>query len=317
MKKKIVGIFVCMLLITTCVVPVYGTISVSNVKKSSVSPGDYLRFIFFGIRLRYYRMHVPSGYDGSKPMPLVVVLHGFPSNAKEIESIVDMNPTADADGFIVVYPNGHLTLQEALVEEENWGILGFLWNCWDSDKVDDIGYIRTLIENLQTTLDINSSRIYITGWSGGGFMTYRLGAELSDTVAAIAPVCGSIGGPAFWDSSSTPYVIPTPKHPVPVIIFHGMKDVNVPYNGGGVFYSVNQSVRFWVNVDHCDPIPQINISKNGNIIRKTYANGTNGTEVVFYTVVDGVHAWFGSPYFPCEISATELIWDFFAAHPKQ
>ena len=317
MKEKIVGICICMLLITTCVIPVCGTLSESKIKKTSVSPGDYLKVMVFGMRLRSYRIHVPPSYDGSNPMPLVVVLHGFPMNAKQMESIVDMNPTADADGFIVVYPNGHLTLQEALWEEKNWGTLGFLLNCWDSDKVDDVGFIRTLIEKLQTMLDINSSRIYITGWSGGAFMTYRLGAELSDTVAAIAPVCGTIGGIAYWDSSSNWYIIPTPKHPVPVIIFHGMKDQNVPYNGTEWFYSVNQSVQFWVQCDHCNPTPQINISEDGNIIRTTYANGTNGTEVVLYTVVDGVHAWFGAPSFPCEISATELMWDFFAAHPKQ
>ena len=148
-------------------------------------------------------------------------------------------------------------------------------------------------------------------------MTYRLGVELSDTVAAIAPVSGSIGGKAYWDGSNTLYTIPPPEHPVPVIIFHGKKDANVPYNGGMWFLSVNKSVSFWVEHNQCDLIPQIEVSENGNIIRKTYANGTNGSEVVLYTVVDGVHAWFGSPYFPCEISATELMWEFFEAHPKQ
>ena len=76
MKNKIIGIFVCMLLITTCVLPVCGTVSESNEKKSSVSPGDYLKVMFFGDRFRSYRIHVPPSYDGSNPMPLVVVLHG-------------------------------------------------------------------------------------------------------------------------------------------------------------------------------------------------------------------------------------------------
>jgi poly(3-hydroxybutyrate) depolymerase len=72
-------------------------------------------------------------------------------------------------------------------------------------------------------------------------MTYRLGAEFSDSVAAIAPVGGSIGGIAGWDGSNTLYTIPTPEHPVPVIIFHGMKDLNVPYNGTyGYCQSMNQ-----------------------------------------------------------------------------
>jgi polyhydroxybutyrate depolymerase len=322
MKKKIVGIFVCMLLITTCVIPVCITVSAINVKKSSVSPGDYLRVMFFDMRIRSYRIHIPSSYDGSKPVPLVLVLHGFPDNAHDIQSI-GMNAEADKGGFIAVYPNGYTySLQMALWNLIHFGTWGFFYNCWNFSNVDDVGFIRTLIEKLQTTLDINSSRIYITGLSGGAFMTYRLGAELSDTVAAIAPVCGSIGG--IWTDNSGHnlplYVIPKPEHPLPVIIFHGMNDTVVPYNGGWVL-SVNDSVSFWVNVDHCNPIPQINVSKSGNIIRKTYSNGSLGTEVVLYTVVDGHHGWFGAPdlpyKYPCEISATDLIWDFFAAHPKQ
>ena len=315
MKEKIVGIFVCMLLITTCVLPVIGIVSTNNIKKSSLSPGDYLRFMFFGMRLRSYRIHIPPSYNGSNPVPLVLVLHGFPGCAKDMQSVC-MNVEADEEDFIAVYPNGYsYSLQNELWLLIHYGFWGFLYNCWNFSNVDDVGFIRTLIEKLQTTLDINSSRIYITGLSGGGFMTYRLGAELSDTVAAIAPVCGSIGGK--WTTNSSLYIIPTPKHPVSVIVFHGMKDANVPYNGAWWVISVNDSVSFWVQHDQCDPNPQINTSEDGNIIRKTYANGTNGTEVVLYTIVDGVHGWFGAPDYPCEINATELIWDFFAAHPKQ
>jgi polyhydroxybutyrate depolymerase len=318
MRTKIVGIFVCMLLITTCILPICGTVSTGNEKKSSVSPGDHLRFMFFGMRLRSYRIHIPQSYDGSNPVPLVLVLHGFPMCAKQMLS-TGMNTEADKEGFIAVYPNGHTySLKIALWELKNYGAWGFYFNCWDFDNVDDVGYIRTLIEKLQTTFEINSSRIYIAGFSGGAFMTYRLGAELSNTVAAIAPVCGSIGG--YWTENSSLYTIPEPEHPVSVIVFHGMKDASVPYYGGGTI-SVPNSVSFWVQHDQCDPTPQVNTSESGNIIRKTYANGSLGTEVVLYTVVDGVHGWFGASdpplTYPCEISATELIWEFFAAHPKQ
>jgi polyhydroxybutyrate depolymerase len=324
MKNKIVGICICMLLITTCVLPVCGTVSVTKEKKSSVSPGDYLKVMFFGMRLRSYRLHVPPSYDGSNPVPLVVVLHGFPDNAVHIQS-VGMNAKADEEGFIAVYPNGHTySLQMALWNLIYFGRWGFYYNCWDFDNVDDVGFISTLIEKLQTTLEINSSRIYITGLSGGGFMTYRLGAELSDIVAAIAPVAGSIGG--IWTDNSghdlPPYIIPEPEHPLPVIVFHGMNDSAVPYNGDPNWtISVNDSVSFWVEHNQCDPTPQINISESGNIIKRTYANGSLGTEVILYTVVDGVHGWFGAPdwpyEYPCEISCTDLIWDFFESHPKQ
>ncbi|OGS40853.1 MAG: hypothetical protein A3K77_05940 [Euryarchaeota archaeon RBG_13_31_8] len=325
MNKKIIGFFVCMLLTTTCLMPVCGIVNASNLKKSSVSPGDYLQLMFFGNRLRSYRIHVPPSYDGSNPVPLVLVLHGFPDNAHDIQSI-GMNAEADEEGFIAIYPNGH-TYWRDLRGQVYWGLInlryfggwGYCWNSWDFDPVDDVGFIRKLIETLQTTLNVDSSRIYITGLSMGGFMTYRLGAELSDIVAAIAPVAGSIGG-LFYDDLPF-YIIPEPEHPLPVIVFHGMNDSAVPYNGDYDVVSVNDSVSFWVEFNQCDTNPQIEISESGNIIKKTYANGSEGSDVVFYTVVDGVHGWFGAPdlpyKYPCEISATELIWEFFKAHPKQ
>jgi polyhydroxybutyrate depolymerase len=326
MKNKIVGICICMLLITTCVVPVCGTLIESKIKKSSVSPGDYFHFMFFDMRPRSYRIHVPPSYDGSNPMPLVVVLHGFPGTAKEMVISLGMNEKADEEGFIAVYPNGHTYWRDfdevrsglwCLINFHYWG---FCFNPWAFDNVDDVGFIRTLIETLQTTLEIDSSRIYITGLSNGAMMTYRLGAELSDIVAAIAPVAGTIGG--IWTGHPL-YIIPEPEHPLPVIVFHGMNDSAVPYNGGGWHscISVNDSVSFWVENNQCDPNPQINISESGNIIKRTYAKGSLGTEVILYTVVDGVHGWFGAPdwpyEYPCEISCTDLIWEFFEAHPKQ
>jgi polyhydroxybutyrate depolymerase len=328
MKNKIVGICICMLLITTCALPVCGTVSQSNVKKSSVSPGDYLRFMFFGMRLRSYRIHVPPSYDGSNPVPLVLVLHGFPDNAHDIQSI-GMNAEADKEGFIAVYPNGHTyCLRWALTNVLYWGTWGFFYNCWDFDNVDDVGFIQTLIEKLQTSLVINSSRIYVAGLSGGAYMTYRIGAELSDLVAAIAPVAGSIGGKWMdkYGHQLPLYVIPEPEYPLSVIVFHGMNDSLVPYDGGtgpggDTVLSVNESIAFWVEHNQCDPTPQINISESGNIIKRTYANGSLGTEVILYTVVDGVHGWFGAPdwpyEYPCEISCTDLIWEFFESHPKQ
>jgi polyhydroxybutyrate depolymerase len=324
MRKKIIGIFVCMLLITTCVIPISGTLIESKKKNSSVSPGDYFHFMVFDKRPRSYRIHVPPSYDGSNPVPLVLVLHGFPGTAKEMLS-VGMNAKADEEGFITVYPNGHTDLRD--FNEVRWGLWclihyhywGFCFNMWAFDNVDDVSFIRTMIETLQTSLNINSSRIYITGLSNGACMSYRLGAELSDIVAAIAPIAGTIGG--IWTGHPL-YIIPEPEHPLPVIVFHGMNDSAIPYDGDPNWtISVNDSVTFWVEHNQCDPNPQINISESGNIIKRTYANGSLGTEVVLYTVVDGVHGWFGAPAgiyeYPCEISATDLIWEFFESHPKQ
>lgn len=350
MKKKILGIFVTMLLITTAL-PVYGGVyeSESNtimieddtreVKKLSMSPGNHFKFMFFGWEIRSYRLHIPPSYDGTTPMPIVFVYHGCPSGSLPMMVMTKLNEKADEEGFIVVYPNGHIDIPYILFWMKEFGvinrlILGFrYWNFWDfiDTNVDDVGYFQALLEKLQTTLNVNSSRIYVTGMSGGGMMSYRLGAEFSDIIAAIAPSSGSIGGrswipPLTIDPKELPiYVIPEPEYPLPVIVFHGMNDTVVPYEGlndsSGLYYmSVNESVTFWVEHNECDPVPQVNVSESGNIITRTYTNGSNGTEVILYTVVDGGHDWFGGPemfFPPCEISANDLIWEFFEQHPEQ
>jgi len=206
-----------------------------------------------------------------------------------------------------------------------------MWNCWETNNIDDVEFISTLLHHLETTLTIDSSRIFITGVSGGALMTYRLGAELSDTIAAIAPVAGSIGGIEYSpkpDESLDPYIIPEPATPLPVIVFHGMHDHAVPYEGGWVNFlklglfemwnyllSVNDSVAFWVEHNKCDPIPIITKTVSGRMITRTYTNGSQDSEVVVVTYVNGIHEWFFSP--PHELSATDLMWEFFDRHPKQ
>ena len=164
----------------------------------------------------------------------------------------------------------------------------------------------------------------VIGHSNGAMMAYRLGTELSDVIAAIAPCAGTIGGKATEDSQL--YVIPEPDCPVSVIALHGKLDENVPYDGGRgenasgsrIDLSANESISFWVQHNECNPIPQTNISESGNIITDTYSGGKNGTEVVLYTIVNGEHWWPGSDKDPYqETSATDVIWDFFESHPKQ
>ena len=333
--KKILSIIVIGILIF-CSFGVQGfskKITDTDVESKIILHNSF-HFMLFDGNIRSYQLHIPPAYDGSEPVPIVIVLHGHPGWCLDPPFFTGLNKKSDEEGFIVVYPNGHkvpgllgiIFFLETLVWPR-------LWNCWDYCDVDDVGFIRALINHLDSTLNIDTSKVYITGISGGGMMTYRLGADLSDIVAAVAPVAGSIGG--IWYTQSTVFV-PEPNHPVSVIVFHGLQDRNLPYYGGWVngsirlwntnikvnintyFLSVDESISFWVEHNNCNPIPKIETSESGNIIKQTYANGTNGSEVVLYIVVNGGHEWFGSSYFPtCEISATDLMWEFFEAHPKQ
>jgi polyhydroxybutyrate depolymerase len=273
-------------------------------------------------RNRTYLLHIPPHYNSSKSFPLVIALHGGGGNSKNMMEKTGFNNLSDEKGFIVAYPDGVGRLKNRLL---TWNA-GYCCGYAIENNIDDVGFIRALIEKLQNNFNIDSKRIYITGHSNGGMMTYRIGAELSDIIAAIAPVAGSIGGKETENSSL--YIIPEPSYHVSVIALHGLLDENVPYDGGHgnnssgsrIDLSVNESISFWVDNNECSTIPIRNISDSGNIIIDYYLNGINGSEVALVTIVNGGHAWPGSDKGISgnqEINGTEIIWDFFEAHPKQ
>ncbi len=288
---------------------------------SKVKPGNHLKFMVYDKKIASYLLNIPPSYDENEPTPLVVALHGRGERDFLMADKTGLNDKADEEGFIVVYPNG---IGGFLMFK--WWNSGIFWPIIISERdIDDVGFIKRIIERLESNLNINSSRIYVTGHSNGAMMAYRVGAELSEKISAIAPVAGTIGGRETDDSFL--YTIPEPSFPVSAIIFHGMQDEQIPYDGGkfgGIglrkpyFLSVNDSVSFWVEHNNCSIVPQINMSDSENIIRKTYSNGNNSSEVVLYSVVNGGHEWFGSPWDPpFEISATDLIWNFFVSHPNK
>ncbi len=280
--------------------------------------------LFYNGVKRTYELHLPNGHDGKKPLPLVIVLHGGGAPVGSAERMSRMSPKADKEGFIVVYPNGTGPFPEKFL---TWDA----WNCCGpavKSQVDDVGFIRTLIEKLEKEYAIDPKRIYATGLSNGAMMTYRLGCELSDKIAAIAPVAGALNN----DN-------PHPTDPVSVIIFHGTADEHVLYNGGIPKKSwersidptrirtdkpVSYAISFWVKHNQCSGVPKK--EEAGHIIHETYSGGKNGTAVELYTIVGQGHAWPGGRdglYYANvnpptqEISATDIMWDFFARHPKE
>jgi polyhydroxybutyrate depolymerase len=278
--------------------------------------------MLFDLRIRSYRLHIPPSYDGKTAVPLVIILHGNTSNSHILKSKANFDEKADEDGFIVVYPNGYMDLFTGIFFKMFFQRWARSWNgefcCWKAleQNIDDVGFIKALIENLHSKFNIDSSRIFVAGSSNGGIMTYRLGAELSDIITAIGISGGSIGGRWTMSYDSPYFRIPEPEHSLPVIIIHGIQDETVPYEGNARFDSVNESVSFWVEHNNCDPNPEVNVSESGNIIRKTYRNGSDGTEVILYSVANGTHSWYGSADSPIqEISTTELIWEFFKRYP--
>jgi len=278
--------------------------------------------IIYDGRTRTYLLHIPPQYDDSKSFPLVIALHGGGGNSKNMMKKTGFNNLSDEKGFIVVYPDGIGRFKNRLLTWNAGHCCGY---ALDKD-IDDVGFIRALIEKLQNNFNIDLKRIYVTGHSNGGMMAYRIGAELSDIIAAIAPVAGTIGGKETEKSKL--YMIPEPIYPVSVIALHGLLDEHVPYNGGQgnnssgsrIDLSVNESISFWVEHNECNINPNRNISDSGNIVIDYYLNGENESEVALVTVIDGGHGWFGSDKDSTEnkeINATEIIWEFFENHTKQ
>jgi polyhydroxybutyrate depolymerase len=286
--------------------------------KENKSPSDLKGSLVFQEHTRTYLLHLPSQLPKT-PLPLVIVMHGGGGNAENAIRMTQMNPKSDQEGSIVVYPNGSGRFEDKLLTWNAWNCCGYALQ----EQIDDVGFIRALIEKLEREYSIDSKRIYATGLSNGGMMAYRLGCELSDKIAAIAPVAGAL---------NTDH--PKALNPISVIIFHGTADEHVLYEGGRPKKTMERSsridkpvayaVNFWVTHNQCSQTPKN--ETEGSIIKESYSGGKNGTEVVLYTIQDQGHAWpggekgrrFGNVDKPTNvISATDLIWEFFKKHPKK
>lgn len=286
---------------------------------AKLQAGDHARSVEVDKLPRKYLVHVPKSYDGTKPYPVVLSFHGGGSNAEGMVRFCGLNDKADEAGFIVVYPSGTGRLEKALTW--NGG------NCCGyamQNKIDDVAFTRALLDDLDKVVKVDGKRIFATGMSNGAIISYRLAAELSDRIAAIAPV----GGPMGTESCS-------PKRPVPVLHFHGTADEFAPFQGGKgtkslsgtEFYSVEHSIKAWVKANGCKEEPEVvkepDREKDGtNIVRKTYGGGKDGAEVVLIVIEGGGHTWPGrQPPLAYlgkstkNISANDVMWEFFKKHP--
>lgn len=239
---------------------------------------------------REYLVHLPPGLE-SRPVPLVLNFHGFTSNAAEQEALSGMSALADEAGFIVVYP-------QALGDPTNWRV-------GPGEFTErDTTFVRDLIDAMQREFPVDPKRIYATGISNGGGMVNRLGCDLADRLAAIAPVSG-----AYLLSESC-----QPARPMPVLAFHGTGDHIVPYEGAGkALPPIPQWAAHWAERDGCDPESQVFFDEGG-VLGERWAECDGAAEVVLYTLDGGGHTWPGAGPLASEIDASQTMWEFFQAH---
>ena len=260
---------------------------------------------------RHYIVHRPARRVGGNPMPLVVVMHGGFGSAAQAQRAYGWNALADAQGFVVVYPDG----------------ISRTWNagtcCGPAarNQIDDVGFIDALIAEIERGTDIDGDRVYATGISNGAMMAYRLACELPGRFAAIGPVAGTMT------------VACTHATPTSVCHIHGLADQNVPFGGGIAARGFAKDARppvasviaNWRTIDRCGPVA----ARDDGPIHTETAQSARGESVTLITVAGAGHQWPGSrPPAPravralgldppsTALDATATLWQFFSAHRR-
>jgi polyhydroxybutyrate depolymerase len=280
--------------------------------------------IFAGLE-RTYRIRIPSSYDKTTPLPLLIALHGGGGSGEKMEELTlrGFNRLSDKESFIVVYPDGI---------EKHWndGRENVSYRA-HREKIDDVGFISALIDHLAKQSNIDIKRVYVTGISNGAMMSFRLACELSEKITAIAPVSGAMPKD----------LVCSPSRSVSVLVISNKEDPMVPWEGGeirlgrqrfGGVLSVDESVRLWVHHNQCSSSPVNTLEpdrdpKDGTRVRREeYGQGKGGTEVILYAIEGGGHTWPGGhQYLPAwiigktsrDVDANEVIWSFFKKHARE
>jgi polyhydroxybutyrate depolymerase len=294
-------------------------------RAANVTDPDAPSLVHDGLR-RTYQLHVPPAYVAIDPVPLVIVLHGGGGTGQGMERLADgLNALADREAFIVVYPNGI---------DGHWNDgRGSEDGSAAADEVDDVGFLSALISHLAGEFPVDLGRVYVTGISNGGMMSFRMACELPEKIAAVAAAAAAMSEPLSARCS--------PARPVSVLIMHGTDDPLVPWQGGALtigphrgarLLSVADSAAYWAAKDGCaGPSeklwePDADSQDGTRVWRQSYGPCAEGTDVVLYGIEGGGHTWPGGwQYLPQvivgptsrDINANEVIWRFFQAHTRE
>lgn len=272
---------------------------------------------------RTYRMYVPSTYSQDVPMPAVLALHGRTQNGAAMALTTEMNFYAERDGYIAIYPDGI---------DGGWSYLGDLMPSAFDSRVDDTIFLPQLIDDLAQDFNIDQSRVYVTGFSNGGFMTLRLACENYDDFAAFAVVGAAMYINMQEHCEGSP--------PVPILFINGTQDISTRWDGvqqeigNGQFvmvsYSIIDTLIYWVQHNGCEPIDTSLIisepefpNDTGLIYSRFEQCADNAPAVEIYIVQNGGHNWMGvegvldpsiAGLVNTDLHATEAIWAFFQRH---
>lgn len=277
-------------------------VSSAQCRAGAVIPASARRTVRANGLSREFILHVPRGYDRS-PTAVVFNFHGWNSNAAAQQSVTRMDATADRERFVVVYPQG-------VGDSFNAG--GTCCGGALDRNLDDAAFVRAILDDLDDELCLDRRRVYATGLSNGGFLSYRFACEQADLFAAVAPVAAIVSVPTC-----------TPSRPVPVLHFHGSADIFVPVAGRPAWRppvpSLDETLQGWRERDGCTGASTVTY-QHGDVICEAWTNCRAGASVERCLVDGGGHTWPGGEPTPLlgrttrDISASDAMWQFFARH---
>jgi len=292
------------------------------------APGDHNESLEVGAgankMTRTFVVHVPPGFDGKSKLPVVIMLHGAGGSGKASNTETGWGAKSDREGFIAVFPDGappraalparFLTNPRLWNDGSGRGAIGV-------GRVDDLGFISAMIDFLEARYSADPARIYCTGFSNGASMTFSVGLNLANRIAAIAPVSGHL-----W------YREKQLAYPVALLYIIGRDDPLNPIQGGEVKLPwgstqtqppVEDSLKEWERMLGCGP--EVQTARGNGVLEITYDHCAKGSEVAYYMVTGLGHVWpgrrsqlpekwVGKP--SDSLNATDVIWEFFKTHPR-
>jgi polyhydroxybutyrate depolymerase len=267
----------------------------------AVPAGDVLRTVRVGGVERVFRVHVPRGYDPTRPATVVLNFHGNLSDDAQQDDWSNLSAAADARGILAVHPRGR---------DQSWNA-GVCCGLAQARGDDDVGFVRALLDDLAGAYCVDPRRVFAAGFSNGAFFAQRLGCELSDRVAAVASVAGLM-------TLSTC----APTRAMSVLQFHGDADLVVPYLGNPLlqFPPARSSAQGWATRGRCGAAAET--LRRGAARCESFVGCADGAEVVLCTLGGAGHTWPGGDV-PItggvtnrDLDATAMMLDFFARHPR-
>ena len=275
-------------------------------------------FNFDGIS-RDYWVYVPPSYNASNPASLVVTLHGMGDNDTNFRA-VGFNLIADTANFLVLVPNAvpfnstNLLVQAVIGGSRTWnsgaGVnIPLVGDVFPNSEINDVGFINAMVDATLNEYTVNQKRVYICGFSKGGFMTQRMALESNSRFAAFATAAGTFG------SSITN---PNPGRGIPLAHFNGTTDEKVNWQANNPLFqmTVDSMINFWVDHNNCDITPVHTLlpdtqNDGFTVEHDVYGNGDDGSVLEVFKVNGAGHIWLDSNN---DISYTKEMWKFFSRY---